>query len=529
MSSEDESVIENLAELKKLYLELESCARAPSTTTQLQNHAWEVREKHIRFQIAQQVHQPVLHFLNILHKGIGCATQIIQNAQTLPTMFQHETADFLRISQDEHFVQQLPSQVNAVLHIIKLAAVKPSTMYPRALCGTVPVNPANIHNFEKQHDTIVTSQTLNRTQSATQTMRGAPQSAKQILSNMNITYAETAEPFLTLLQTFQNTRDDILAMQESISAVTELKIAAGELLAAHERAVSCMEQITAGLVGSDAESPLSVSDMVDSRSKHNAHNIVEQVEIAVKLMYSVGAERANINDALKQMGTLETLVADFAKNAHTTLLTAMNSLGKSTDLLNTLSTVLPVLILELRHYFVPSGYSAYWLSTARPTQELMDSLEKLQQLISLKHDDLQQAQPKVKDDDAVRTAQNIAAKSSESAEISKDVQTIVEDMGSGFPTMLVNMLAEELQEMNASLASLTKLADPDADLADEDNASDLTTSTELAATHWRLDDNHRHSTMAIDGEMGPQKEPDRPSKERIFGDASHLLKSLFNG
>jgi hypothetical protein len=137
---------------------------------------------------------PLLDIMKIVSTGIESSRDIVTSFGNLRGPLQMEV-DGLPAVLGADTLSDLVAPVRNVMDSIKSVAVDPTLLYPRVLCGSIPVDPAKVAGISQQFKVFEAVDGVARADSrpAGASPRGSPQSTSEVVSVIAAKYFQVGE------------------------------------------------------------------------------------------------------------------------------------------------------------------------------------------------------------------------------------------------------------------------------------------------------------------------------------------------
>jgi hypothetical protein len=138
---------------------------------------------------------PLLDIMKIVSSGIESSRDIATSIGSLRGQLQTEV-DTLPTALGADTLSDLAAPVRNVMDIIKSVAVDPRLLYPRVLCGSIPVDPAKVGGILQQFKVFEAVDVVARANSGPdggRSMRGSPQSTSEVVAVIAAKYFQIGE------------------------------------------------------------------------------------------------------------------------------------------------------------------------------------------------------------------------------------------------------------------------------------------------------------------------------------------------
>ncbi len=102
--------------------------------------------------VSKAVREPLAGVLSTVESGVESSREVAGSLTDLPELCLKELENVPRVLKLDALTGDVPSTVRSVLDAMKAAAADPTILYPRFVCGSIPVDPAKIASVVNKYN-----------------------------------------------------------------------------------------------------------------------------------------------------------------------------------------------------------------------------------------------------------------------------------------------------------------------------------------------------------------------------------------
>lgn len=329
------------------------------------------------------IQKPLLDCMKDVHIGVEASREAAECLKDLPGPVQEELESIPTALKVDVLADDFTRNVYSVLNSVKEVVANPKLLYPRLLCGSIAVDPAKVTNLAKRYKAIEFLDGGGEGESMARAMKGPPKDTADAVSGISSSLSGVTDPLIAGIGKLKEIKDRLSETSKSIRSLSDDGVAFQNLLTQQENIGNFLEG-AASSFHSPSQSPRADEGDIESRSlsnasveveKMNAMNIIEKGADIVKSADSFNEALDSCVEKVKEVGGK---VSVFAEEMKELFSSALEWLGKVAELLRTFIVKLPMLIAELKSFFVPTGLRALIMQPSSDTRNLLGSIESLQ-------------------------------------------------------------------------------------------------------------------------------------------------------
>lgn len=368
MSSDSQHVL--LREARELYERVASAAAATdadggSSTLDSLNRA-------VRTDVAAAVKEPLSEVFTTAREGVAAARALSGTVGDLPGTAQDELRDLPKTANLDA-LGDAPTSIRTVAATLSAASKDPSLLYPRLLCGSIPVDPARVGRALAK----VNLDSLNAA-SGDAAPRSVPKSSEEVTNAVALSFAEVADPLVEGLDTLSSVRSRLTKCGE---AATDLSRSAdgdalGGLAGVQEQVTGLVDRFMSLFTGGDDASVTgNKDDLVSDRSAPK--DCVQAVDEGSELVRSAGELRGPLEKCIAGARALGEKVAALLHELKELFAMVVEAFGKIIELLKRFFAKLPLILEQVKKFFIPAGFNALFMVTSDDTKSLVAAVDNL--------------------------------------------------------------------------------------------------------------------------------------------------------
>eukprot|EP00737_Agarophyton_chilense_P002916 gb/GEZJ01003360.1/.p1 GENE.gb/GEZJ01003360.1/~~gb/GEZJ01003360.1/.p1 ORF type:complete len:501 (+),score=83.87 gb/GEZJ01003360.1/:4799-6301(+) len=272
-------------------------------------------------------------------------------------------------------LDKIRDKVMTLLAQLHTMAENPIELYPRLLCGSIPVDPAKVTKFTKQYRIL---QQLNDIDDGIsqndRSLSAPPKSSAEVIEKVVSSAQGLSDAVLKSINELLGLGEDFEEIKEFEKTLSQVKEPIGDLLNQQEEIYRMINRLKAMFFSEDVHSE---KESDGERERDFGAGILETVQSGSTLLDNVIQSRSVLEDSVSKIRNLKGLFVE-----QTNCL--QKRLDKICGLFEILSRVfkqfvanLPRLAREIRQFFVPTGWRAFVM---RPSDVLMSVLANFEDL-----------------------------------------------------------------------------------------------------------------------------------------------------
>lgn len=332
--------------------------------------------------VRSTVQEPLLDIMGDVHTGTEASREMKTAVIDLPGPLQKELEELPSSLKIDELTTEFSSTARSVLETMKTVAADPKMLYPRLLCGSIPVDPAKVTNLAKNYNAL-DLQEPNKTDGneAARAMRGPPRSTADVVLGFTGSFKAVAEPLLLGMEKLSTVREKLTSTMETVQSVSGRHSDLDELLAQQSKVGDLTERLTGLFAATEPGTPSSVASAnVASCSlpiEDPRTNVLAVVEEGRELLNSADNFKGPLEQCVERVKCLGDALASLADDLKDLFEHAMDAFGTVVEHLRTFIANLPRILKEIRQFFVPTGLRALILQSSPETNNLLSDVEKL--------------------------------------------------------------------------------------------------------------------------------------------------------
>jgi uncharacterized protein (UPF0335 family) len=319
------------------------------------------------------VQQPLLCLLNDVHKGAETSRDVGMALCNLPGPMQKDLEALPASLKVDDLTTYLLSNVSNVLDEMKSVSSNPKGLYPRLICGSIPVDPAKLTNLAKKYGALDASDGNE----ATRAMRGPPGSSADVVAGFSISFRNVAEPLHSGIVKLCNIREKVARVSQTASSIGGSDGALGDLLSQQEKVGEMVEVLTGIFAKNGPDTPKSGSSGTARGLDSPETNVLSIVEEGSNMIHSADKFRGPLEKSIERVKQLGDMLAGLGDELKDLFHSAMEAIGVVVEQIRAFIANMPRLLSEVKQFFVPSGVRALFLTTSPQTASLLAGMEKL--------------------------------------------------------------------------------------------------------------------------------------------------------
>lgn len=333
--------------------------------------------------VSDTVQTPLLGIMNDVHRGVEVSNEVKMSVVDLPGPLQKELEDLPSSLKVDDLSNGLSSTVRNVLETMKTVAADPKTLYPRLLCGSIPVDPAKLTNLAKKYGALDVLDANSDGNEATRAMRGPPGSTADIVSGFTGSFKSVADPLLSGVEKLSAIKGKLESTTKAIQDVSGDEGALDDLLSQQEKVGGLTDRLTSLFATTEpttptsgqSQSPTSVTRGLPLDNPQT--DVIAIVEEGSQLLSSADNFKGPLEKCIERVKGLGEMLSTLGDELKDLFENAMTAVGHVVEHLRTFIKSLPRILSEIRQFFVPSGLRALFMQSSPETNNLLADVEKL--------------------------------------------------------------------------------------------------------------------------------------------------------
>lgn len=331
--------------------------------------------------VRETVQKPLLGVMNDVHTGVELSSDVKDSVTELPGPLQKELEDLPSSLNVDDLSSGLSSTVKRVMETMQTVAADPKTLYPRLLCGSIPVDPAKLTNLAKKYKAIDILDATSDGNEAARAMRGPPGSTAEVVTGFAGSFKSVADPLLSGIGKLSSIKEKLECTTKTIQKVSGDEGALDDLLSQQQKVGGLTDRLTSLFAETEpasptqSNSPTSVARDLPIDSPQT--NVIAIVEEGSQLLSSADTFKGPLEDCIARVKGLGEMLSTLGDELRDLFENAMTIVGHVVEHLRTFIRSLPRILGEIRQFFVPSGLRALFMQSSPETNSLISDVEKL--------------------------------------------------------------------------------------------------------------------------------------------------------
>lgn len=395
--------------------------------------------------------EPMLDLMNTANVGVETSREVANSVGDLPGPLKTELEEMPSNLKMEALTKDIPSAVRNIIDAMKTAGSDPSILYPRLLCGSIPVDPAKVGSLAKKYKALEILDGQgggNDSMAQSRSMRGPPSSSAEAVTGIAGTFNSVAEPLMEGLDKIKSIHAKLNSTSESVRSLEGGGKEFEDLMSKQDEVTGFVDRLTSMFSPDGPGTPVSDGsrDIHPRGSAASNANCIELVEEGSQLVRSAQDFHGPIERAVEKVKSAGDRIAGLASELKELFELAMETFGKIVDLLTAFVSNLPRIIGEIKQFFVPTGFRALFMQPSVETRNLLDGVEKLKSTVP-KPDEVEASARSVLDEsESVSTISVIVSKISEVVRAPMELLAKLEVISSELPGKIVTAAKEALKD-----------------------------------------------------------------------------------
>lgn len=328
--------------------------------------------------ISVEVEESLSSVQAIIGDGLDKAKRVMQNVQGLPLAVGREVEELpetLKLTS----LSFISSTVWELLSHFQAAVEDPTRLYPRLVCGSIPVDPAKVTKFAKQYRMLEKLNDANdQIPSGEKSMSVPPTSSQEVVAKIQSSAGELSEAVLNVAGQMSGLEKEFADLKVSAKTLLEVQKPIDEILDQQEEMYGLGCKLRAILSGTTkAEDIDGERDFGQARSG----GVIDVVQECCAVLDGIGKSQSSVQDAVVKIHSLSGLCRQQAETIRTRIEKVQGFLNKLVIVLRKLLANIPRLMQELRHFFVPSGWRACVLTPSQDLRMMLREIERLKETL----------------------------------------------------------------------------------------------------------------------------------------------------
>lgn len=521
------NVRENFAEVRQVYETLLSKLDGTASKKEGELSPIEQFNKAVIESASITIQKPLLDCMKDVHIGAEASREAAECLRDLPGPVQDELESIPTALNIDVLADDFTGNVYSVLNSVKAAVDNPKLLYPRLVCGSIAVDPAKVTNLAKRYKAIELLDGGGEGESMARAMKGPPKDTADAVSGISSSLSGITDPLIVGIDKLKEFKERLSETSKSIRSLSDDGAAFQNLMTQQENIGSFLEGATS-LFHGPSQSPRADGG-IESRSMSNASVEVEKinamniVEKGADIVKSAGSFNEALDLCVEKVKAVGGKVSVLAEELKELFSSALGWLGKVAELLRTFIGKLPMLIAELKSFFVPTGLRALLMQPSSDTRNLLVSIEGLQASVPNPDEIESTARGALVNSETVPKFENIRGKIASLIDVPKLLMSKLEKMSAELPSKLledtkktVEIWIEEFGQTFASDKIEAGLEDAAALVGGEKFASAVTGVLDFGK-----------SSSSGQEELSKSNLDDSSALGNMANTAGNLLKSFF--
>lgn len=373
---------EELEGAKELYSKLSEKLGGQTSAEESDDNPIGNLNKAVLGAVRETVQGPLLAVMNDVHAGVEVSNDVKNAVTELPGPLEKELNDLPSSLKVDELSNGLPSTVNRVLQTMQSVAADPKTLYPRLLCGSIPVDPAKLTNLAKKYNAIDVLDATSDGNEAARAMRGPPGSTADVVAGFAGSFKTVAKPLLTGVEKLSCIKEKLESTTKTIQSVSGDEGALDDLLSQQQKVGGLTDRLTSLFAETEPASPSSQSQSPTSVTRglpigNSQTDVIAIVEEGSQLLSSADTFKGPLEACIARVKDLGEMLSTLGEELKDLFENAMTVVGHVVEHLKTFIRSLPRILGEIRQFFVPSGLRALFMQSSPETNNLISDVEKL--------------------------------------------------------------------------------------------------------------------------------------------------------
>ncbi|PXF42927.1 hypothetical protein BWQ96_07374 [Gracilariopsis chorda] len=313
----------------------------------------------------------------IIVDGLDKAKRIAHNIRGLPTAVGKEVEDLPDILKLTS-ISYITSTVWELLAHFQAAAEDPVRLYPRLVCGSIPMDPAKVTKFTKQYRVLERLNDANdQIPCGDKSMSVPPKSSHEVVAKIQSSAETLSEAVLDVASQMSGLEKEFADLKESTKTLLEVQRPIDDILDQQEEVYGMSRKLHAIFSVTKTEDIDGERDFDQAR----CGGVIDMVEECSTVLEGIGRSQSSVQDAIMKIQSLGGLCRQQAETIRTRIEKVEAFLNKLVIVLKKLLANIPRLMQELRHFFVPSGWRACVLTPSQDLLTMFGEIERLKEAL----------------------------------------------------------------------------------------------------------------------------------------------------
>lgn len=326
----------------------------------------------VRSDVATAVREPLEQVVGCAREGLEAVNTVKEDVISLPKIALTELGEIPKRANLDPLTSDVPRSIRSVAETLGVVAKKPSLLFPRLLCGSVAVDPAKI------------GRTLLRVNHvALGVAGGAMSTGVDVAMAMASSFGCVSEPLVEGLDALRFVRKRLGKCFHAVSKLTGGAEAGAisNLSGTHEKVSSLVDRFTSLFSREGDEiydETMDENGVVIARGAPAKKHCLDAVGEGTEMLRSAGGLRDALEsciNAARAFGRRVSLLARMLKKLFSLIVRALKKLVK---LLKRFFKKLPIIIEQIKKFFIPSGLMRMFFATSQHTKNLLHAIVSLQ-------------------------------------------------------------------------------------------------------------------------------------------------------
>lgn len=364
-AEDDNSLLREARELFESFRESHSAADKDGGSSAIATLNRVVREE-----VSRVVEEPLQDALGTARDGASSARSLAEKLTDLPSTCQGELSA-LPGAAGLDSADEIPGSIRTIAETLSEAAKNPSLLFPRLLCGSIPLDPARIGRALSRVNTIALSGGLGEDGDGK-----SPESSGEFLITVGKSFGNVANPVVEGMDKLVSVRGQLKSVGDTLSTIQGSDAEVMELAGVQQKVTNLVDKFTElfsnepdGDQPERAERGLAPRDCVDT------------VDEGARLARSAGDITAPLKKCVEAARALGDKIMEIANKLRELFHTVVEYLGELVELVKQFIANLPTIVEQLRQFFVPTGFMALILASSEDTTKLLHAVDKLREAV----------------------------------------------------------------------------------------------------------------------------------------------------
>lgn len=327
--------------------------------------------KRVLTHVSTNVHAITSEIKSTVTHGIQISKDVGAEATTFPDVMSRELTT-LPESLGMEKVAAIPSLVNMLMANFQNALEDPQSLYPRLVCGDIPVDPAKIINYAKQHRVLEYLYDADATVTEhDRSMPSAPKSASDVITNINSSLELLSDTLLESVEKVSSIRTNFDELKDAADSLKSVREPVDEILNQQEHVHGIINRISSIFSDNDDEG------LIADRSVARDGNAVELITEGSSLVDEMNVSQGVFEEAMAKIQSIGGIFAEMATNLRSLFTRMIELFSNLVEVLKRFVANLPRYMKELRQFFVPTGLRSLLM---RPSQDMLLLLQNMDDL-----------------------------------------------------------------------------------------------------------------------------------------------------